>query len=322
MNGKEIMPGTKAGIKGSRWSRGSPVNRAGLSALVYIAICTLYIIVSSRLAAALATNTAELQEFEAIKGIAFVIVTGIIFFGISLAWWRKIQRQGELLIEAERRSVAAMYGAMLAHDLNNLLMILLGLVEGLKGREQEDRLILKMREDLERGVANLSALSRRLARSVRELQPQEKVEVDLGTETGRITELIRTHPDLKSCTVEVSHDPLPFLLLDINLFEQALINLILNAAQAAGSSGRIRVAATREGDIAVLEVHDNGPGIAEVKRDSIFDPGFTTKMEGTGLGLLSVQAFASSCDGRITVDRSGLGGALFRIEIPSANFSR
>ncbi|MFA5904897.1 MAG: ATP-binding protein, partial [Desulfobacula sp.] len=62
--------------------------------------------------------------------------------------------------------------------------------------------------------------------------------------------------------------------------------------------------------------HDNGPGVTPDQTETIFDPGFTTKTGGTGLGLLSVQALASSCFGKISLGRSHLGGAVFRLIIP------
>ena len=101
------------------------------------------------------------------------------------------------------------------------------------------------------------------------------------------------------------------------LLEQAVLNLIVNAAQAAGSHGRIELAVRRTAHALLLEVHDNGPGIPPEKAEAIFDAGYTTKGNGTGLGLLSVQAFAAACRGRISVARSPLGGAAFQLAIPS-----
>ena len=66
----------------------------------------------------------------------------------------------------------------------------------------------------------------------------------------------------------------------------------------------------------LIEVHDNGPGVPDELADRIFDTGYTSKKHGNGLGLLSVQAFVSSCQAKISVGRSRLGGALFQIQIP------
>jgi signal transduction histidine kinase len=69
---------------------------------------------------------------------------------------------------------------------------------------------------------------------------------------------------------------------------------------------------------AVLEVHDTGPGIPESERQRVFDPYFTTKTEGTGLGLPIVKKVVLEHGGEIQCAQSPLGGALFRIELPLA----
>ncbi len=68
----------------------------------------------------------------------------------------------------------------------------------------------------------------------------------------------------------------------------------------------------------MLAVHDDGPGVPADQVDSIFDPCFTTKPDGTGIGLVAVRAFAASCGGAVSVGQSPLGGALFQIRIPTA----
>jgi signal transduction histidine kinase len=133
---------------------------------------------------------------------------------------------------------------------------------------------------------------------------------------GQIVELARRHPDVRFCALRMGDTAPGVLPLHKELFEQAVLNLIVNAAQAAGSRGQIELAVVRTAQALVLEVHDNGPGISDEKADAIFEAGFTTKSAGSGLGLLSVQAFAASCRGRISVARSPLGGAVFRLALP------
>ena len=71
---------------------------------------------------------------------------------------------------------------------------------------------------------------------------------------------------------------------DEQLFRQALFNLVLNAIQAAQEGGEIQIVAERRNGEAVLEVRDNGPGVAPENRKEIFKPYFTTQPKGTGLG--------------------------------------
>lgn len=296
----------------------SPFRRAAIAALLYAALCGLYIVLSSWLAVETAHSPRQLQLIETAKGLAFVLVTALLFFFVALAWWRKIQRQDELLLQSERRGVAGLFSAALAHDLNNVLMSLIGLVERLRQRDQDDAELRQMREQLERGIDHLTHLSQRMVMSTRELRVDRSEDVDLATAIARIVTLIRKHPQLRGRALEVNVPPALTLAINAGLLEQALMNLVINAAQATGAGGRISLIAVRRNDSLDLEVHDNGPGVPPGIATTIFDPGFTTKKDGTGLGLLSVQAFAASCKATLTVEKSPLGGALFRIRIPCA----
>jgi signal transduction histidine kinase len=100
---------------------------------------------------------------------------------------------------------------------------------------------------------------------------------------------------------------------------QVFLNLLLNAARACGPSGRIRLATWLEGDSAVVEVADDGPGIAPELRARIFEPFFTTRPvgEGTGLGLSISKQIAASHGGRIEVASEPGRGSSFRVRLPA-----
>jgi signal transduction histidine kinase len=76
------------------------------------------------------------------------------------------------------------------------------------------------------------------------------------------------------------------------------------------------VRSLRQADSAVLQVHDNGPGVAPRDRARVFDPYFTTKGDGTGLGLAIVKKVVLEHAGEIQCGQSELGGAEFSIELP------
>mgnify|MGYP001319154921 CR=1 FL=1 len=302
--------------KKSHLPEDQPTYCAAVGALLYMATAIFYILVSGQIAAMFARSLEQLRIIETFKGVAFVLVTGIVFFLVSLGLWRRTRQQRDLLMQSERRAVAAMYSATLAHDLNNLLMGLSGLVEAIKQHEKDDAFLSGMREAVENSMRGLVPFSKRIAATARDLPQGASVKVDLAAALTQITELVKKHPDVRFCTLNI--DPLPSATLTLNqdLLEQALLNLLINAAQAAGQRGTIRIAARLTEHGIAIEVHDSGPGIPPDKVESIFRLGYTTKSTGSGLGLLSVQAFAASCRGRIEVERSPLGGALFRIVIP------
>jgi len=109
--------------------------------------------------------------------------------------------------------------------------------------------------------------------------------------------------------------------VDRQMFRRVLLNLIQNAADALAdaktAAPKIKVGLRREGDVFVIEVEDNGPGIPPERRELIFDPYVTTKNTGTGLGLAIVKKIAIEHGGMITADASRLGGARFRLTLPA-----
>jgi len=289
---------------------------AFVSALLYVVIATVYILLSGRAAAAFAGSLEQLCVIEAYKGVAFAFTTGALFYAISLGFWRKMRQQRNLLVRSERKAVASLYSAALAHDLNNLLMGFSGLLEVLKQEDRQEDDLSQLGRSLEHAIQRLAPFAKRLAASAKNRPSGSCVSVELPTALSQNLDMLRKHPDVRLCTLEIGRIPPVTLRLDGELFEQALSNLVINAAQAAGHAGKISVAAVSYERSVAIEVHDSGPGIAPEIAELIFDPGYTTRESGIGLGLLTVQAFAASCRASIEVRRSPLGGALFRIAIP------
>jgi len=109
--------------------------------------------------------------------------------------------------------------------------------------------------------------------------------------------------------------PVP-VLGDADQLHQALLNLLLNALDAAGAGGHVVVRAGTCGERASLEVEDNGAGVAPEVRDSLFDPFITTKVNGTGLGLATVRSTVEAHGGAVAYAEAPEGGAIFTIRIP------
>ena len=104
-----------------------------------------------------------------------------------------------------------------------------------------------------------------------------------------------------------------FVEADYEQIKQVLLNLIMNATQILGKNGDIHISTKIEAEDLVIQVEDNGPGIDEKDVSQIFDPFFTKRDGGFGLGLYVVQQIIKSHHGAISVDRSPLGGARFTI---------
>lgn len=114
--------------------------------------------------------------------------------------------------------------------------------------------------------------------------------------------------------------PVPRMLGTSGQVEQIVVNLVTNAIHAVGSAGTICVRVSPSAQWIALTVGDSGPGIPEAHRNKVFEPFYTTKVDGkgTGLGLAIVRAAVEQLGGRVDVSTSELGGAEFRVLLPSA----
>lgn len=301
----------------------TPAMTAAVTAIAYMVMCGIYIVYSSRYAARVADSRFDLRNIETLKGMAFVLLTGLVYFALALLLFRQIHRQDEVitaqeaaLVKSERRIISAMSHAVIAHDLNNLLMPLKELLGTLREQAKLDDALRADCADLESGIGNLGQLCKRMISSSSLVLPERIERVDLHNALPALAAIARRHPDARFCLVTVLAPPPTTLSLNRVLLEEAVLNLLLNAAQAAGPRGRVEVRLENTPEHVVLAVHDDGPGVPEEVADQIFEPCFTTKPEGSGIGLLAVKGFATSCKGEVTVDRSPLGGALFQIRIP------
>ena len=115
---------------------------------------------------------------------------------------------------------------------------------------------------------------------------------------------------------ESLNSPDPYCECDAEQMTQVFLNLLLNALQVLPAHGLIAVSSSSEAQKLVIEIADNGPGIAREERAKIFDSFFHKREGGIGLGLAVVQQIVSAHEGDITVGESLMGGASFRISIP------
>ncbi|MEO8448384.1 MAG: HAMP domain-containing sensor histidine kinase [Gemmatimonadota bacterium] len=137
--------------------------------------------------------------------------------------------------------------------------------------------------------------------------------VDLGE---LLQELARTSvPVGMTATVEIVADA-PHIVGHYDPLRRAFSNLIRNATEACGGVGRLDVSIQRHGDAVVVSIADHGPGIPREKRNRIFEPYYTDKLDGTGLGLAIVKQAVDLHHGTIDVDETPGGGATFMVRLP------
>jgi two-component system sensor histidine kinase HydH len=111
---------------------------------------------------------------------------------------------------------------------------------------------------------------------------------------------------------------LPPIPADAAQLTQSLVNLVINAIQAVEHDGRVEVNATLDttGGWLSIAVRDSGPGIPAGRESAIFEPFYTTKSDGSGLGLWIVQQIVTAHGGEVAAANAPGGGAVFTVHLP------
>ena len=131
----------------------------------------------------------------------------------------------------------------------------------------------------------------------------------------RIAFLKSAHPEVRYA-VEIAENA-PSALADQDLVRGILVNLLENAAEAAGDGGQILAKVSAMEDRVAIEVHDSGPGLSDLARKSLFQPTISFKKRGMGLGLSIARKSALLSGGDILLIAGELGGAGFRVLLPT-----
>jgi len=207
---------------------------------------------------------------------------------------------------------------LVAHEVRNPLQSL-ELLTSLIASEDDEAERLDIANSIHQEIRTLETVVNRLLResaskgSLR-LQRQEGT---LGPLVEQVVALRRPQANSRGVRLEygaLSRRSLPF---DQALVKRSIENLVINAMQAVRDrGGQVLVAVYEDEPYMVIAVDDNGPGVSEEQRDQVFDAHFTSKAEGTGLGLALVKGVVEAHNGYIRYTESPLGGARFEARIP------
>jgi signal transduction histidine kinase len=235
---------------------------------------------------------------------------------------RTIQQQQQSLVIAQRLAATGTLAAGLAHEVNNPLSGMLNAARRLRKREGLDErardyigLIEEGLERIEQLMKQILDFSRRRDSKPERFTPEQVLRNALP--------LVRHRLEKKRIRMEEDVAPdLPPLYGNPEEISQVLMNLLINATDAAPEGGAVRVSIRpgAEGGVRVT-VEDSGDGVPEDIRERIFDPFFTTKEpgKGTGLGLAIAHTVVDNHGGSLRVEKGAvLGGACFVLELPPA----
>ena len=238
---------------------------------------------------------------------------------VTLDEMRAMERQ---LIRSGRLQSLGQLTMGLAHEIKNPLASLKGSAEILGDEIAPDSPRRRMLEVHMQELDRLEALLERFLSFARPRRPDAR-ELSLCDVIDRTITLVE--PQAARLGIEVGWERCEDDLRargDPDMLTQVLMNLALNAAQVSpeGGSVKVRCARAEKGrrSYAMFAVDDAGPGVPEENREKVFDPFFTTREGGTGLGLSVAARIVDEHDGFIEVASSDGGGASFRVFLPEA----
>lgn len=226
------------------------------------------------------------------------------------------------LVRSERLATVGRLSAGLAHEIGNPLSAVVGLCD----LAQDDSSTEAERRDY---IARIKREAERIHRVITDLLTYARpVRPSTENRSGSVADaveqvraLLEPQKALADLTLKFEVDGrLPAVPLPDGELVQIVLNLVMNAADASGQQGQILVKATRGGQGVLLSVEDNGPGVADEVKDSLFEPFVTTKDigRGTGLGLSVSRGLLESAGATISLDLAYTSGARFVIDLPTA----
>ena len=236
----------------------------------------------------------------------------------------ELKESQALLVQREKQSAFGLLAAGIAHEVGNPLAGISSVTQML-GRH-----LVKQGKQDEYSIEKLSVVDqqlRRIQRTLRELtdfsrpaNPQ-RTRTDLASVCGSALQIAKYYARRKGKTIEESYEPnLPPVTTVRDELVQVVLNLVLNAMDATEEGGTVTVDVRSDVEgLVAIRVTDDGCGVPADKQGDLFEPYFTTKDHGTGLGLFVCRRIVEqSLFGRIELESSRPGRTTFAVHLPTA----
>ncbi|TLD40264.1 MAG: Signal transduction histidine kinase [Candidatus Jettenia ecosi] len=231
----------------------------------------------------------------------------------------KIQQLGETqerLIRSERLAVIGNMAAYIAHEIRNPLVTIGGFARAILRTPDQDN---QTRQSIEVIVEEVKRLEKILANIMDFSKPYEPVKI-----LSQINEILENTCSLmesyfKSGNIQLTKKldtKIPKIIMDSTQMKQVFLNIIKNAVESMPDGGMLTVETMTEGKYIKINIIDRGKGMNAKTMKNIFTPFFTTKMDGTGVGLAVSQKIVDDHGGYIKVNSSLSEGTTFSIYLP------
>jgi hypothetical protein len=246
----------------------------------------------------------SLEEFALLKTLAGQAAASLLNLRLS-----------QHLLKAKEMEAFQTLSAFFVHDLKNLAAKLSLMVQNLPAHYDNPAFRNDMLRVISSSVAKMNGMCSRLSLMTKKIELQP-VEMDLNTLVATTLAEIK---DALQGELQQELRPVPSVLIDPEQLQKVLLNLLLNANEAVGEQGRIRVWTDWRDGWAILSVQDNGHGMSNLfMEQALFQPFQTTKSQGLGIGLFHSKMIVEAHRGRIEVESEEGKGSIFRVFLPGA----
>lgn len=238
---------------------------------------------------------------------------------------RELQEAREETVRSEKMASVGVLAAGMGHEIGTPLATIMGYATILKEELKGDPVKVDYLDRIEMESTRIDRIVRGLLDYARPAKG-DREPLDCSLVVNSVVELLSGQGFFKQLGLRIeASDAVQPVIADLDMLQQVLINLLINARDAMPDGGDVRIAVRNDmagagAQMVLIEVTDSGSGIPEEHFGKIFDPFFTTKDpgRGTGLGLAISARIIDSFGGRITVANAPGGGACFTVRLPAA----
>lgn len=265
------------------------------------------------------------EYYEAgITSLTFLVVAVVVWWlvndarvkGARLARnLQELERTREKLLQEERLAAVGRFSSAIAHELRNPVSMIassIATAKQLEGKEREEMFAIAAEE-----AQRLVTLTTDFLAYARPRSP--RLELSSVTDTIHyVADACRAHAHQKTVQVRVQVTEILTTLADSGQLQQALINLIVNAIDAAPANSTVNLRACTDRDRICIDVDNAGESLPIATLSRIFEPFFTTKPKGSGLGLSIARNIARAHGGDVTLTGNGPERICFSLTLPIA----
>jgi signal transduction histidine kinase len=259
-----------------------------------------------------------------------VILATVVLIALALSWNKVLAREVKLktdelleshdrLVQSERFAAVGEAAAYVSHEIKNPLMVIGGLARQVERSVEDEPNVKQKLQIIQNEVQRLESFLGDLRDFTRPAVPT-KQEVNINDIIQEVDALMAEQAKSQGVNLVEHLDPdLPPLQADPNQMKQVLLNLVKNALEALDSGGQVILSSGAEDHQVWFTVQDTGGGMPPEVLEKIFNPFFTTKEKGTGLGLAVIHKIITDHHGDIAVSSSPDQGTTIRVVLPSAS---